>query len=95
MRCEKTIQDNLYLVRTILDEINDGTVTAPVNVDQSKTFDRVDYLFLDVALAVASFGKGFRTWTELLYQSSSTVVRVNGKRSKSFNITRFIRQDCP
>ena len=37
----RSIQDNLLLVREILETLKDDTEAALINLDQSKTFDRV------------------------------------------------------
>lgn len=63
----RTILDNLHLVHTILDEIDDSMV----NLDQLKAFDRVNHRFLKATLEAAGFGKDFHTWIELLYQAPS------------------------
>ena len=42
----RSIQDNLHLVRQILEGIEDDTEAALINLDQSKAFDRVDHRFL-------------------------------------------------
>lgn len=63
MCCEGMV--NLNLVGTILDEIDNGTGAALVNLDQSKTFDWVGHRFLKAALEAAGFGEIFRTWIRL------------------------------
>ena len=42
----RSIQDNLLLIREILEGLKDGTETALINSDLSKAFDRVDNRFL-------------------------------------------------
>ena len=37
----RSTQDNLHLVREILERLEDGTEAALINLDQSKAFDRV------------------------------------------------------
>ena len=39
---EKSIQDNLHLLREVLKGIEDGTEAALINFDQSKAFDKID-----------------------------------------------------
>ena len=51
----RSIQDNLHLVREVLEETEDGTEAAPINLDQSKAFDRVDHRFLASVLETAGF----------------------------------------
>ena len=47
---ERSIRDNLHLVRQILEGIKDDTKAALINLDQSKAFDRVDHRFLAAVL---------------------------------------------
>ena len=89
----RTIQDNLHLVRTIVEKV-DGNA-AQINLDQSKAFDRVDHCFLEAVLSAVGFGRHFRSWIRLLYASLGVMVEVNGVRSESFTLTRSIRQSCP
>ena len=42
----RSIQDNLHLIREVLEGIEDGTEAALISLDQSKAFDRVDHQFL-------------------------------------------------
>lgn len=86
----RMIQDNLHLVRTIIEKI-DREATL-LNLDQSKGFDRVDHRFLEAVLSAAVYKLYFRSSIRLLYASSSVMVEVNGVRSKHFILTRSIRQ---
>ena len=89
----RTIQDNLHLVRLIIEKVDSDA--ALINLDQSKAFDRVDHRFLEAVLSAAGFGPYFRSWIRLLYASPGALVEVNGVRSKSFLLSRSIRQGCP
>ena len=91
----RSIQNNLHLIRTVLEGIEDDTTAALINLDQSKAFDRVDHRFLGAVLEAAGFGDGFRAWISILYRSPSARVQVNGKCSESFAISRSVRQGCP
>ena len=51
----RSIQDNLRLVRGILEELKDNTEAALINLDQPKAFDRVDHRFLATILDTAGF----------------------------------------
>ena len=42
----RSIEDNLHLVRQILEGTEDDTEATLTNLDQSKAFDRVDHGFL-------------------------------------------------
>ena len=91
----RSIQNNLHLIRTVLEGIEDDTCAALINLDQSKAFDRVDHRFLGAVLEAAGFGDGFRAWISILYRSPTARVRVNGKCSESFALSRSVRQGCP
>ena len=66
----RSIQDNLHLICEVLEGIEDGTETAPISLDQSKAFDRVDHRFLASVLAsvleTAGFQPEFRGWISML-----------------------------
>ena len=49
----RSIQDNLHLIREVLEGIEDGTEAALISLDQSKAFDRVDHRFLATVLETA------------------------------------------
>ncbi len=55
---ERSIQDNLHLIREVLEGIEDGTEAALISLDQSKAFDRVDHWFLATVLETAGFQPG-------------------------------------
>ena len=74
----RSIQDNLHLVRQILEGKKDDTEAALVNLDQSKAFDRVDHRFLATVLETARFEPEFCKWISMLYHNPQAVVQVNG-----------------
>ena len=83
-----TIQDNLYLVCTIIDTEDKA---ALINLDQSKAFDKVNHYFLVTVLSRAEFEPNFRRWIRLLYNSSVVMLEVDWVRSLCLD--QFI--DCP
>ena len=90
----RSIQDNLHLIREVLEGIEDGTKAALISLDQSKAFDRVDHRFLASVLETAGFQPEFRRWISMMYHNSQTVVQVKGRRSRAFLIDCSVRQDC-
>ena len=56
----RSIQDNLHLIRKILEGLKDGTEGALINLDQPKVFDKVDHRFLASVLETAGFQPEFR-----------------------------------
>ena len=91
----RSIQDNLHLIREVLEGIEDDTEAALISLDQSKAFDRVDHRFLASVLETAGFKPEFRRWISMMYHNPQAVVQVNGRRSEVFAIERSVRQGCP
>lgn len=78
----KTIQDNIHLVRLIVEEIN--TEAALNIVNQSKSFNRVGLRIVRTVLKSAGIELYFRSCIRIFYRSLSAVVEVNGIKSKTF-----------
>ena len=55
----RSIQDNLHLIREVLEGIEDDTGAALISLHQSKAFDRVDHRFLATVLETAGFEPEF------------------------------------
>ena len=91
----RSIQDNLHLIREVLEGIEDGTEAALISLDQSKAYDRVDHRFLATVLETAGFKPEFRRWISMMYHNPQAVVQVNGRRSRVFAVERSVRQGCP
>ena len=91
----RSIQDNLHLIRKVLEGIKDDTEAALISLDQSKAFDRVDHRFLASVLETAGFKPEFRRWISMMYHNPQAVVQVNGRRSGVIAIERSVRQGCP
>ena len=90
----RSIQDNLHLIREVLEGIEDGTKAALISLDQSKAFDRVDHRFLATVLETVGFKPEFRRWISMMYHNPQAVVQVNGRRSRVFAVERSVRQGC-
>ena len=93
----RSIQDNLHLIREVLEGIEDGTEAALISLDQSKAFDRVDHRFLATVLETAGFKPEFRRWISMMYHNPQAVVQVNRRRSRVFAVERSVRSSslCP
>ena len=92
----RSIQDNLHLIREVLEGIEDDTEAALISLDQSKAFDRVDHRFLATAgfqpefrrcisigsLETAGFQPEFRRWISMMYHNPQAVLQVNARRSR-------------
>ena len=88
---EWAIEDNLHLVREILEGLEDGTEATLINLDQSKAFDRVGHRFLATVLETAGFQPKFRKWIRMMYHNPQAEVQVKGRCSEAFAIERSVR----
>ena len=90
----RSIQDNLHLVREVLEGIKDDTKAALINSDQYKAFDRVNHRLLKTVLETAGFKPEFCKWVSMLYHKPQAVLQMNGESSESFALKRSVRQGC-
>lgn len=81
----RTIQRNLHLTRTNLENVKDDKQAALVNLDQSKAFGRVHHKYLAALLQSAASNL---TWIS----HPSAVIQVNGKWPRAFALSRSVRQ---
>ena len=91
----RSIQDNLHLIREVLEGIEDDTEAALIRLDESKAFDRVDHRFLATVLDTAGFKPEFCRWISMMYHHPQAVVQVNGRGSRVFAVELSVRQGCP
>ena len=90
------IGENVAFLRDAVDFCSrSGTPTAFLSLDQEKAFDRVDWSFLRSTLSTMGFGASFIKWVDLFYSGVRSSVNVNEFISKSFALSRVVRQDCP
>ena len=73
----RSIQDNLHLIREVLEGIEDGTEAALISLDQSKAFDSVEHRFLATVLETAGFEPEFCRWISMMYHNPQAVLQVN------------------
>lgn len=93
---KRTIMDNLFLVRDIMNLANAGNEGVGfLSVDQEKAFDEVDHLYLFKTLKAFGFGENFISWIKLLYTGASALLKVGGGLSCPVLVHRGIRQGCP
>ena len=74
----RSIQDNLHLIRNVIDYCNDKDMPAAiVSYDQSKAFDRISHNYLFKVLKAFGFGDSFVKWISLLYTDINSKVIIN------------------
>ena len=91
----RTIQDNLHLIRNLIEYSNDkNTAAAILSLDQSKAFDRVSHEYLFNVLHSFGFGPQFISLVKLLYTDIYSSVLVNGYVGREFPVSCSVRQGC-
>ena len=74
-------------------DLIDGAVF--IFLDQEKAFDRMSHKFILKTLRKFGFGEKFISWIKMIYNDTSSAVKVNGYITPSFSIERGVRQGCP
>ena len=67
-------------------------------LDMEKAFDRVSYEFINKGLTALGYGKNFRNWVHMMYDTEDAPRRrmyVNGYMSEWFHIKSGVAQGCP
>uniref|UniRef100_A0A7M4G3I8 Reverse transcriptase domain-containing protein n=1 Tax=Crocodylus porosus TaxID=8502 RepID=A0A7M4G3I8_CROPO len=80
---------------TYLQPVNSGLDVGLISLDQEKAFDRVDRTYLFQTLEAFGFGPFFIGALRVLYQDTSSLLKVNGVLCAPFPIHRGIHQGCP
>jgi len=92
----KSILDNLINIDSIINYIEIKQLGAAIiSFDQEKAFDRVEHNYLLSVLEAYNFPNNIVKWIKILYTNITSSILINGKISKSFNVTRSVRQGCP
>ncbi|KAK3506666.1 hypothetical protein QTP70_013172 [Hemibagrus guttatus] len=92
---DRSIFDNVYLIRDILDVSRLlGLKTGLIFLDQEKAFDRVEHEYLWKVLETFGFNLGFVAMIRVLYCEIESVLKVNGGLCAPFRVYRGIRQGC-
>jgi len=93
---KRSIFDNLFLVRDIITISKRNKLDIGLlSLDQEKAFYRVDHQYLFKTLEAFGFGPYFVSCIKLLYSDIHSMLKINGSLTRSFSVTRGIRQGCP
>ena len=78
--------------------LEDGTEAALINLDQSKSFNRVDHRFLSTVLETAGFKLEFRKWISMIYHDPRykqiAGAKINFDKSEGLRLCAW-RDDIP
>jgi hypothetical protein len=95
------IAEATQMLRIIEAYINEDPETregAFLFLDMEKAFDRVSYEFINKGLESAGFGRHFRKWVGMMYNTDNAPRRrmyINGYFSEWFHIKSGVAQGCP
>jgi hypothetical protein len=64
-------------------------------LDFEKTFDRIEWGFLFMALSKLGFNDTWIKWVCTFYHEATLVIKINGEAGLDFELTRSVRQGCP
>ena len=88
--------ENTRLIYDIIDKLNSNNQGGLLLlIDFEKAFDSVEWNFLDGALKFFNFGESIRRWVKTFYQNINSSILYNGHCSKSFPVSRGVRQGDP
>jgi len=88
----KNILDNNFLAQESLEwvvESEPDLVLLFLNFE--KSFDRIEWGFLFIALSKLGFNPKWIKWVSSLYWLASSLVKVNGEFGKDFKLSRSMR----
>ncbi len=92
----RCILDNTFLAQEALDwVVESDRDLVLLLLDFEKAFDMIEWGFLFPALSKLGFSPKWIQWILFLYQSATSLVKVNDEAGEDFQLTRSIRQGCP
>ncbi len=90
------IEEHVRLMDDVIDYCETHDVDGAILcIDQSKAFDRVEWEWLYSVLKIYGFGERFISWVKLMYKSAVSCIFTNGFISRTFPISRGVRQGSP
>ena len=90
------IGENITLLNSILSYTDIEKIEGLLLfIDFEKTFDTLEWSFIEKTLKYYNFGGSFILWIKLFYTDISSSIQNNGWSSDFFNLGRGVRQGCP
>lgn len=86
---------NLRTLFATIHRINPEIPTAAIILDAEKAFGSLEWPFFSSIMRRMGMPKGFIALTELLHNSPTARLRLNGTISHPFSLSRGTRQGCP
>lgn len=92
----RSISNAVLLTSEIAHCVKSGQVQGVIlKLDFSKTFETLDWKFLDHTLYKFGFGERWRSWISAIVSSTRLSVLINGSPTKEFETNRGLRQGNP
>ncbi|KAL4313144.1 hypothetical protein GQ457_01G007670 [Hibiscus cannabinus] len=92
----KQITDCALIANEVVEDVRKKKKFAVVfKADFQKTYDTIDWDFLDLIMGKMGFRCKWRKWINTCLASATISVLVNGSPSSTFRIKRGLRQGCP
>jgi len=92
----KSILDNIFLAQESLEwAVESNQDLLLLLLDFEKTFDRIEWGFFFTALSKLGFNDTWVKWIRSLYNSASSIIKVNEEVGSDFQLAQSIRQGCP
>ena len=93
---KRSATENIRLVQDLLDFCSHTKLPSIfIFLDFKKAFDNIDHDFLFEVLKRYNFGTSLIKWIKTIYKNADGKVTNNGWLSKTFSITKGVRQGCP
>ena len=87
---------NIRQIQDIIDYAEESNLEEMLLfLDYQKTFDSIEWNFMNLALEKFSFGHNFINSVKMLYKNANNSIINNGLVSNNFSVSRGIRQGCP
>jgi len=92
----RNILDNVFIAQDSLDwAVESDQELVRLLLDFEKTFDRIEWNFLFIALSKLSFNNIWVQWVRTLYLHATSAIMINGEAGPVFQLARFLRQGGP
>jgi hypothetical protein len=92
----KSILDNNFLAHESLEwAVESGQDLILLLLDFEKTFNRIEWGFLFLALSKLNFSPKWIKWVSSVYWLASSSVKVNKKSRGDFKLSRLVRHGYP
>jgi exonuclease III len=92
----RNITEAIRLIQDVIEYTEQEDIEGSIIfLDQQKAFDRVEWGWIDKCMSKFEFPAPFREWIVMLYKNAENHILTNGHLSRSFPISRSVRQGCP